>query len=171
MRKLLFTVFVAGLYLVIALPATPSPQANTLEGTWDTGPVPVAKIVAALRAHGYTPSETETFIHNQQKAKSFDKSFEQRLVFYRQNGVPFLLKSTWGDHGPYKLLPNGRFVWSGVDPPTDTYHTTYSYAVTGSRLVMRFISLVEPGVSEKQRLADQKVSIVVAAAPYRKVHG
>lgn len=57
----------------------------------------------------------------------------------------------------------------GVDPPTDRWITTYGYTVTGTKLKLRFIKFVQPSESEKQRLAYQKLFIMYAAAPYKKV--
>ena len=165
--------------LVAATPAasqrTARLAADPLVGTWDTGPIPLAKIRAALTAHGYSASQISHMFQTFHMSKSWDWN----LSFYRENGVPFQILRNWdpttqtkpvyGDHGPYKLMPGHRFVARGVDPPTDTFLTTFSYTVTGTRLILHYISLVEPGVSKAQALADQKRGIVEAVVPYKKV--
>jgi hypothetical protein len=148
---------------------------DPLVGTWDTGPIPLAKIRAALSARGYSASQISHMFQN----FHMSKSWEWNLSFYRENGAPFQILRNWdpttqtkpvyGDHGPYKLLPNHRFVARGVDPPTNTFLTTFSYTASGTRLTLHFISLVEPAVSKGQALADQKRGIVEAVAPYKKV--
>lgn len=169
------SVVAAGSTLSAQAERTASLAADPLVGTWDTGAIPLAKIRAALTAHGYSASQ----ISGMFKTFHMSKSWEWNLSFYRQNGAPFQILRNWdpttqkkpvdGDHGPYKLLPGRRFVARGVDPPTNTYLTTFSYTVTGTRLTLHFISLVEPGVSKAQALADQKRGIVEAVATYKKV--
>jgi hypothetical protein len=181
MRKVAVAVALgaAGLCLVAATPAAPQRTArlaaDPLVGTWDTGPIPLAKIRAALIAHGYSASQASHMF----QTFHMSKSWEWNLSFYRENGVPFQILRNWdpttqskpvyGDHGPYKLLSGHRFVARGVDPPTNTWLTTFSYRVTGTRLTLHYISLVEPGVPKVQRHADQKRGIVEAVAPYKKV--
>jgi hypothetical protein len=154
--------------------------ADPLVGTWDTAPIPVAKLRAALAAHGYTAASIDKMFHNLAFLNHISKSIEFEIRFYREtDGTPFQIVRFWdpttrpkpayGDHGPYKLLPGNRVEYTGTDPPTDTYRTTFSYAIHGNRLTLHFVSLVEPGLSAKQRLADQKRPIMQAAAPYAKV--
>ena len=69
-------------------------------------------------------------------------------------------RRSWAVHVP----SGGRVTTEGVDPPTDRWITTYGYTVTGTQLKLRFIKFVQPGESEKQRLACQKQFIMYAAA-------
>jgi hypothetical protein len=106
------------------------------------------------------------------------KAWRNRLLFYKENGVPYLAMSGWDptrrpgpgdpDHGPYKLLSNHRFVARGVDPPTDRVRETFSYAVTPKRLTLRFVSLKEPRpeFSEVDIVRDTMLMRVIAVAPY-----
>jgi hypothetical protein len=148
--------------------------ADPLVGTWDTGPFPSAKLRTALLNRGYARSAVRTLFKNLQ----IGKVYEFNLVFYRQNGAPFQVQTGWdpskrskpsdGDHGPYKLLRRHRFTVSGVDPPTNRIHTTYSYAISGSRLKLRFVSLVEPFPPARRRL-DRMFPIATALLPYKKI--
>jgi hypothetical protein len=150
------------------------PTADPLLGTWDTGPFPTNRLRAGLRARGFTRAEVNGFFKN----LGLGKVQEFNLVFYSENGVPFQLQTGWdptrksmpsdGDHGPYKLLGNHRFTVSGVDPPTDRIHTTYSYTVNGSRLKLRLVKLVEPFPAAQRRL-DRMFPIATALLPYKKI--
>jgi hypothetical protein len=125
----------------IAFSKTADTASDPLLGTWDTGPIPVQKLRAALLSAGYTNANVTKMFHE----LGIVKAQEFRLRFYRQGGAPFQLGNGWdpsqqrpgpndGDHGPYKLLPNHRFVVSGVDPPTDKNRAVFSYSVTGKIL-------------------------------------
>jgi hypothetical protein len=74
-----------------------------------------------------------------------------------------------GDHGPYSRLPGSRFVSRGTDPPTDTWRTTFAYTVTTTQLRLRFLSLVEPGLSAQQRHSDEKRPILMASTVFKKL--
>jgi hypothetical protein len=177
------TLAIAAVILVSALSATSAAggsnsiarsASDPLVGTWDTGPFPSAKLRTALLNDGYTRSAVRTLFKNLQ----IGKVYEFNLVFYRQDGVPFQAQTGWdpskgskpsdGDHGPYKLLAHHRFTVSGVDPPTDKIHTTYSYAVTTTRLKLRFIRLTEPFPAAQRRL-DRMFPIATALLPYKKI--
>ena len=171
----------AGAALTLVGSTLASPQqirgqaADPLVGTWETGLIPLGKIRATLATHGYTAKSIDNFFH---KNNHFVKGIDFRISFYRQNGVPFQITYAWdpthgslpdGDHGPYSLLPGDRFVSRGTDPPTDTFLTTFGYTVTGTRLRLHFVSLVEPGLSAKQRLSDEKRPILMASTMFKKV--
>lgn len=149
---------------------------DPLVGTWQTGLIPLAKVSATLAAHGYTPTQIDTFLH---KNGHYVKGVTIRIRFYREGGVPFQIIYSWdpthnqlpdGDHGPYSLLPGNQVVYRGTDPPTDTWRTTFAYAVTARQLKLRFISLVEPGLSAKQLRSDQKRPILIASTVFKKLH-
>jgi hypothetical protein len=149
--------------------------ADPLVGTWDTGPVPVRKLRAALLATGYSSAKITKMFQD----FGIAKAQESRLVFYRQGGAPFRLGQSWdpskqsrpssGDHGPYKLLPNHRFVVSGVDPPTDRNRAVFSYAVIGKILRLRLISLKEPAFSAAELAFDRMATRAQVAFPFRKI--
>jgi hypothetical protein len=161
---------VAGSSAHAVAPRTTDP----LVGTWDTGPFPASRLRAGLLARGFTRSEVSGFFKN----LGLGKVQEFNLVFYRENGIPFQVQTGWdptmgskpsdGDHGPYKLLGHHRFTVSGVDPPTDRIHTTYSYTVTGSRLKLRLVKLAEPFPPAQRRL-DRMFPIATALLPYKKI--
>ena len=102
---------------------TSADASDPLVGTWDTGPIPIRKLRASLVAAGYTNAKVTAFF----KQFGMTKAYEFKIVFYRENGVPFLYRKGWdpsrggepsdADHGPYTLLPNRRFTSRGVDPP------------------------------------------------------
>jgi hypothetical protein len=149
--------------------------ADPLFGTWDTGPIPVQKVRAALRSAGYSNAKITKMFHD----FGIAKAQESRLVFYRQGGAPFQLAQGWdpskqprpsdGNHGPYKLLPNHRFVVSGVDPPTDKNRLVFSYSVTGKILRLRLVSLTEPAFSAAALAFDRMAIRSQVAFPYRKI--
>lgn len=149
--------------------------ADPLVGTWDTGPIPVQKLRAALRSAGYSSAKITRMFHD----FGIAKAQESRLVFYRQGGAPFRLGQGWdpskqsrpsgGDHGPYKLLPNHRFVVSGVDPPTDKNRAVFSYSVTGKILRLRLVSLTEPAFSAADIAFDRMAIRSQVAFPFRKI--
>jgi hypothetical protein len=173
--------------LSLLAPVSASPQrlpartADPLVGTWDTAPIPLASIRAGLTAHGYAADSIDKLFHTLLIHNQISKSIKYEIRFYRDNGVPFQIVIYWdpathprpsyagADHGPYKLLPGRRAAFRGTDPPTNTWITTYSYRATGKTLRLKFASLVEPGLSENQRRADQKQKIALAIAPYKKV--
>jgi hypothetical protein len=180
---------VAGLMVVLSMVAAPSASsgerkmhtADPLVGTWDTAATPLSKYRAALAAHGYPTASIDKLFKNYSALYKIKKTIKYEIRFYRDSGTPFQIVRFWDpttwpeppdsrfDHGPYKLLRGNRFASRGTDPPTDTYVTTFSYTVHAKQLILHFVSLVEPGLSEKQRLADQKRSILQATATYRKV--
>jgi hypothetical protein len=150
---------------------------DPLVGTWDTGPIPVQKLRAALRSAGYTNANVTKMFHE----FGIVKAQEFRLRFYRQGGAPFQLGNGWdpsqqqpgpndGDHGPYKLLPNHRFVVSGVDPPTDKNRAVFSYSVTGKILRLRLVSLSEPAFSAAEVAFDRMAHRAQVAFPFRKIY-
>jgi hypothetical protein len=135
----------------------------------------VQKLRAAVRSAGYSSAKITKMFHDFGVAKAS----EFRLVFYRQGGAPFQLGQGWdpskqpgpsdGDHGPYKLLPNHRFVVSGVDPPTDKNRAVFSYSVTGKILRLRLVSLTEPAFSPAELAFDRMAARAQVAFPYRKI--
>jgi hypothetical protein len=169
----------AALACIGSAPASPrhsrTRAADPLVGAWQTGLIPVAKIRATLIAHGYTAKQIENYLH---KNNHFVKGVTIRIRFYRENGVPVQIVYAWdpthdtlpeGEHGPYALLPGNRFVSRGTDPPTDTWRTTYGYTVTATRLRLHFINLVEPGLSTKQQLSDEKRSILMSSTLFKRL--
>jgi hypothetical protein len=152
-----------------------SVASDPLVGKWDTGPIPAEKIRSALRAAGYSDAR----ITKQFREFGIVKAQEFRLVFYREHGAPFQLGQGWdpskqsrpsdGDHGPYKLLPDHRFVVSGVDPPTDKNRAVFSYAITGKTLRLRLVSLTEPGFSATAVAFDRMATRALVAFSYHKI--
>jgi hypothetical protein len=148
--------------------------AEPLVGTWDTGPFPTSKLRAGLRTAGYSAAEIDGFFKN----LGLGKVEELNLVFYRDHGRRFQVQRGWdpstgtepsdGDHGPYTLLRNHRFVVSGVDPPTNKIHSTYAYTIRGDRLKLRFVSLREPFPARQQRL-DKIFNLFTAMFPYKRI--
>ena len=169
----------AALVSIGSTPASPqqlrTQAPDPLVGTWQTGLIPLAKVRATLTTHGYTATQIDNYLH---KNNHFVKGVAIRIRFYRENGVPFQIVYEWdpthntlpdGEHGPYSLLPGKRFVSRGTDPPTDTWRTTFDYTVTATRLTLRFVSLVEPGLSAQQRHSDEKRPILMSSTPFKKV--
>jgi hypothetical protein len=164
----------------VALAFTGSTAGSTqgkdpLVGTWQTPLIPLTKVSATLAAHGYTKTQINNFLH---KNTHYVKGLTIRIRFYRESGTPFQIIYSWdptssplpdGDHGPYTLLPRNRVVYRGTDPPTDTWRTTFAYSVTGAQLRLRFISLVEPGVSAKQLRSDEKRPILMASTFFKRL--
>ena len=159
-----------------APPTVTSPAtSDSLVGASDTGPIPKRKLRTALSTAGYTHAQMTAFFDQ----FKITNAYEFKIVFYRQNGAPFLYKRGWdpstdqepndADHGPYTLLANHRFVSTGVDPPTDTYEEVYSYRVTGRRLTLGFVSLSEPGVSEADQVTDTMMARLRASRPYKRI--
>jgi len=159
--------------------AAPDP----LVGTWQTAAIPLPRIRAAFTAHGYTRLEIDRFFKNQAFLNNLRKTVKCEMRFYRdRDGKPFQVVVFWdpstgpepsytgADHGPYEVLSGGRLTRRGTEPPTDGWVTTYGYAVTGRHLRLRFIKFVQPSETETQRLAYQKLFILYAVAPYRRVN-
>jgi hypothetical protein len=166
---------VAALAFVGSTPASPQTK-DPLLGTWQTGLIPLTKVSATLSEHGYTASQIDSFLH---KNGHYVKGLAIRIRFYRESGIRYQIVYSWdpthgslpdGDHGPYSLLSGGRVVYRGTDPPTDKWRTTFAYAVNGTQLRLRFISLVEPGVSAAQLHSDQKRPILMASTVFKKLH-
>lgn len=154
---------------------TSAATSDPLVGSWDTGPIPKRKLRAALKDAGYTNPQVTGFFEQ----FGITNAYEFKIVFYRENGVPFLYKKGWdpsvgdepndADHGPYTLLRNHRFQTRGVDPPTDQFREVYSYRVTRGRLTLGFVNLSEPGISEADRATDTMMSRLRAARPYKRI--
>jgi hypothetical protein len=155
---------------------------DPLVGTWDTAAIPLAKVRAAFTAHGYTREQSDKFFKSQAFLHHLKRSVKCEMRFYREpGGTALQIVVFWdpttgpkpsyagADHGPYALLAGGRVTTRGIDPPTDTWITTYGYTVTSTQLKLRFIKFVQPGESETQRVAYQKLFIMYAVAPYTKV--
>jgi hypothetical protein len=169
-----FAAVATALALVSPTPAS-TPARDPLVGTWQTPLIPLAKVSATLSAHGYTASQIDNFLH---KNTHYVEGLTIRIRFYRESGTPFQIVYSWdptssplpdGDHGPYSLLPGDRVVYRGTDPPTDTWRTTFAYTVTGAHLRLRFISLVEPGVTAAQLHSDQKRPILMASTVFKRL--
>jgi hypothetical protein len=181
MRKLM--ALIAGTFLALAVTSaaaadasrTTSAASGPLVGTWDTGPLPIRKLRAALVADGYTNAKVTAFF----KQFGMTKGYEFKLVFYEENGVPFLARKGWdpskgaaprnADHWAYTLLPNRRFVDRGTDPATAKIREVFSYSVSGKRLTLSFISLAEPGFSKADLLIDTMLLRASAALPYKRI--
>ena len=162
-------------FAFVASTAASSQTTDPLVGTWQTPVLPLAKVSEILSAHGYTAAQIDNFLH---KNGHYVKGLAIRIRFYRDNGTPFQIVYSWdpthdslpdGDHGPYSLLPGKRVVYRGTDPPTDTWRTTFAYTVTATKLKLRFISLVEPGVGAQQLHADQKRPILMSSTVFTKL--
>jgi hypothetical protein len=147
---------------------------NPLAGTWDTGPVPIAKLRAALVAAGYANASVTKFF----RQFGVTKAYEFKSTFYIDHGKRFRAVRGWdpskqsepsgSDHGPYKLIGNHRFVARGVDPPTDKIRATFAYRVTRKRLALSYVSLVEPGFSRADLFVDRMMAHASAAFPYKR---
>lgn len=177
----LFTLasLVVGLIVAVApiSASTKAVRAEPLEGTWETGSVPIAKLRAVLIATGSSTAQVTSFF----RFFRMRNAWRNRLVFYREGGARFLAMSGWDptkrsgpddpDHGPYNLLPRQRFVARGVDPPTDRTRMLFSYTVTPQRLKLRFLSLKEPypEFSKLDLARDTMLMRILAAFPYRRV--
>lgn len=167
----------------VGVPGTSAAAApDPLVGTWDTGPIPIRKIRAVLVAARYKNSRITSFF----KEFGVTKAMEFKIAFYREKGVPFSYKKFWdpsqgaepddADHGPYRLLPNHRYVVRGVTPPTDRIREVFSYKVTGKRLKLTLVSNSQPpdgpiGSSgfRFDLVRDMMVLRVQEAFPYKKV--
>ena len=178
------TALIAGALLALALTssvaagprsATTAIAADPLVGTWDTGPIPIRKLRAALVAGGYTNAKVTGLF----KQFGMTKAYEFKRSFYRENGLPFLYLKGWdpsrggepndAEHGPYTLLANGRFVSRGVDPPTDRNRQLFSYTVKGKWLTLRLVRLTEPAFSKADLLIDTMLLRASAALPYKRI--
>lgn len=154
---------------------TTTASSDPLPGTWDTGPVPLRKLRAGLRADGYSNAKITALF----KQFGWSKAAEFKIVFYREGATPFLAKKAWdpskdteprdADHGPYTRRPNDRFVTRGVDPPTDRFRERYSYQVTGDHLTLHIDSLSEPGVSHADRVVDLMLLRASSVPTYKRV--
>lgn len=180
MRKI---VLIAGALLVTAITSAVAPGAPSkmsahsalLVGTWDTGPIPIRKLRAALAAYGYKKPEVTAFF----KYFGLTNAYEFKILFYGENGVPFYLRKAWdpskgaepsdADHGPYTLLPNHRFVSRGVDPPTDRNREVFAYTVTKKRLTLKLIRLTEPGFSKADLALDTIFLRSATAFPFKRI--
>lgn len=165
---------VAALAFAGSTPASAETK-DPLVGTWQTALIPLAKVSATLSAHGYTAPQIDNFLH---KNGHYVNGLTLRIRFYREAGVPYQIVYSWdpthgslpdGDHGPYSLLPGNRVVYRGTDPPTDSWRTTFAYTVTATRLKLRFISLVEPGVGAQQLHSDRKRPILMASTVFKRI--
>lgn len=166
----------AGVSLASAAPApcAHAHAADPLVGSWDTGPVPTARLRRVLHAKGYTTPEIAKFYRTLQ----IGRVEEINLIFYRDRGRPYQIQRGWnptestkpsdGDHGPYRFLSKHRFVVSGVDPPTNRIHYTYSYRVHSGQLKLRFLSLREPFPKRRVRL-DRMFGLFTALFTYKRI--
>lgn len=183
MRKI--RVLVCGALLAIGATASVAPGSagagaaaaaahDPLVGSWDTGPIPLRKLRATLRAAGYSNTKITAFV----KQFRMTNAYEFKIVFYRQNGRPFLFKKGWdpstgrepddADHGPYTLQPGHRFLATGADPATAKIRETFSYSVSPKRLKLHFIRLTEPGTKTEQ-IIDTMILRAQAARPYKRI--
>ena len=150
-------------------------RAESLLGTWDTGPIPAAKLRSALIRAGYTTSTIARFF----RVFQIGKAFEFEYVFYRKGGALFQMRRGWewpssgrksaaGDHGPCRLLPGHRFIVSNVGPSTDGIQATFAYALTGNRLRLHFFGLVVP-IREAQVRYDRMMLTASTFRPYKRI--
>jgi hypothetical protein len=106
----------------VAVSTSASLAADPLFGEWDTGPYSTDEYA------GHT-------------------KWEVHVSFYEEGGVPFVLMTGWdptngpmpdgGDHGPYKLLPNGQIAIASADQPQ--FSTVYSYQLDGNELILSWL--------------------------------
>ena len=149
--------------------------ADKLVGEWSTGPIPIRKIRAGLVAAGYGNAKIAAFF----ELHGMINAFEFKIVFYREDGVPFYYRKGWdpsqgdepndADHGPYKLLPGRRFLSRGVSPPTDQNRELFAYSVTRKRLKLRLVRLEEPGFSEADLFIDTIWLRTLTRYPYKRI--
>jgi hypothetical protein len=163
------------LFVVAAPVAATTRTVDPLVGTWDTGPVAASTLTNGLTADGYTSTQIKTLFQK----FGIKGQFEWRLDFYRQGTKPFQLQVGWdptghpnapggGDHGPYQLLANHRFVVSGADPPTNRNRALWSYRLGGKMLHLRLVHLSEPAFSATAVVWDRMIDRAMAVAPFTK---
>jgi hypothetical protein len=157
-------------------PAAGQPRrAESLLGTWDTGPIPAAKVRSALIRAGYTATAVARLF----RIFQIRKAFEFEYVFYRKDGALFQVRREWeppsngrkpagGERGPYRLLPGHRFVVSNIGPPTDGIQATFAYELSTNRLRLHFSGLVVP-IREAQVLYERMMLTASASRPYKRI--
>jgi hypothetical protein len=149
---------------------------DPLLGTWDTGRISFDRVTAALRAADYNEQEI-SFFQRQYGLRSAS-SWRFDLTFYRQRGLPTLVRMGWdpmiaatpvdGEHTRYRLLPNHRLAITSVDK-FRRYREVYSYRIVGRKLKLRVVSRTDPTKTKADLRLDKRVMYVMAAAPLRKV--
>ena len=162
-------------------PAEDSSQPSTessdpLVGEWDSGPVPISKVRAAVVVVD-PDAEIEQLLRFVGVAGA--KSLEFNRRFYREGGEPFIMDSVWdpsagpiptdASHGPYDLRPKHRVAITSADPDSHKYREVYSYRVDGDRLTMRVVKLTDPSITAKQLRLDKQYLAAATAAPLKRV--
>jgi hypothetical protein len=149
---------------------------DPLLGGWDSGPVPIRRIRAAVHAAGYTPVEVAAFLR--EFGITHAHTYEFRLGFYREGGRPFVVQRGWdpsrggvpqdGDHGPYRLLRRQRVAITSADPTINKYRYVFSYTVTGHMLHLHVTSSTNPGITPKRLRLDTSLLYALTATPLQR---
>jgi hypothetical protein len=149
---------------------------DPLVGEWDSGPLPISKITAAVVAR-----DADADVH--QLLRFIDlagaKSLEFNRRFYREGDLPFIMDTVWDPtagpkpndaaHGPYELLPKNRIAVTSADPGIHKYREVYSYRVDGDRLTMRMVGLTDPSITAKQLRLYRQFLFAETAVPLKRV--
>jgi hypothetical protein len=164
------------LAFVVAPPVDAKLSSDPLVGTWDTRPIPMARVRAAAHAAGYSNALITRFFNEIGAGKQ--KTVETNLQFYRQGGVPYALGTGWdptqgpmasgGDHGPYKLLPNHRLVLMSADP-TNKQRDIYRYRISSGKLTLKAIAETNPAFTPAELHLDSIHLYFQTAAPFKKI--
>ena len=162
-----------------AAPKVVAPAPDPLVGDWDSGPVPMGRIRAAIRAAGYSHDEIAAFLREFGLEDADD--YEFRLTFYREGDEPYVVQRGWspsqgappvdGDHGPYRLLPPDRLEITSADPDVNRYRTVFRYRITGKSLRLRVAEATNPDASPEQLRLDNGLLYALAAAPLQRTGG
>lgn len=147
--------------------------ADPLSGTRRTAPVPMSLIRAAILAAHFTTADVDAFLSRLHFTHAKSLQFNDHFFMYRGK-TPKVDKKFWdsskpvpcsGDHGPHKLLSNGRVAITSDNPAVNKYRHVFSYRVQGKTLTLGFLSGTNPSLSKEELRFDKVVMVATAAAP------
>jgi hypothetical protein len=152
-------------------------QLDPLQGTWDTGRIPFDRVKASLSAGGY--NDEEIFFFLRQFGLSDAISWRFDLTFYRDHGVPTVIRTGWdptrgatptdGEHARYRLLANNRVAITSVDHRLHKWREVFSYRIEGKKVRLRVVGTSDPTETKAELRLDKRLMYVMTAAPLRKV--
>jgi hypothetical protein len=155
---------------------TTAEPSDPLVGEWDSGPVPISKVRAAVVAAD-ADADLDQLLRFIGVAGA--KSLEFNRVFYREGDLPFIMDTVWdptagpkptdASHGPYELLPKHRVAVTSADADIHKYREVYSYGVDGDRLTMRVVRLTDPSVTAKELRLGKQFLAAETAVPLKRV--
>jgi hypothetical protein len=151
-----------------AQPASPSARAivSPLEGSWATGPIPIADIKASMVAAGIDPSDADAWIAEvgSPTRYSFLLAFTG-TAFTHSEETPDMAMQL-GESGTFELSGKQLVLTPGEPGNVDTY--TFEATLSGDELSLRWVDSTEQGTAQDKAKHRRYTIAFYCSGPFRR---